>query len=85
MAAGVEARGGLISVRNMPDGTTAPYELNIAYVDAIAEAPGGARPYGLWGHYAGETEELQRYAAMAKTEEGFNRYLDETYSRAVTA
>ncbi len=37
MAAGVEARGGLISVRNMPDGTTAPYELNIAYVDAIAE------------------------------------------------
>ncbi len=55
------------------------------YIDAIAEAPGGARPYGLWGHYATETDALMRYAELAKTEDGFARYLDETYGQAFVA
>ena len=35
MAAIVEANGGRISMRNLPDGGTAPYELNITYLDAV--------------------------------------------------
>ncbi|MBN8942445.1 MAG: CoA synthetase [Rhizobiales bacterium] len=45
------------------------------YVSAIAEAPRGARPYGLWGEYAAETAEIQRYARAAKTREGFLDYM----------
>ncbi len=33
----VVARGGQVSMRAMPDGTERPYELNIAYVDALGE------------------------------------------------
>lgn len=36
MAARVEAAGGLVSMRALPDGSTAPYELNIAFMDAIS-------------------------------------------------
>jgi len=36
MAARVEAHGGRVSLRTLPDGGTAPYELNITYLDAIA-------------------------------------------------
>lgn len=35
MAERVEANGGRVSVRNLPDGRTAPYELNINYLDAV--------------------------------------------------
>lgn len=55
------------------------------YIDAIAEAPGGARPYGLWGHYGTQTDELLRYAQSAKTADGFARYLDEKYGQTVMA
>ena len=33
-------RGSLVGTRRKPDGTDTPYELNIAYVDALGE-PGG--------------------------------------------
>ncbi len=33
----VERRGGLTSARTMPDGTSAPYELNITYYSALAD------------------------------------------------
>lgn len=32
----VRLSGGLVSMRNLPDGSQAPYELNIAFVDAVA-------------------------------------------------
>ncbi len=32
----VEARGGKVSMRDMPDGSQRPYELNITYVDALS-------------------------------------------------
>ena len=35
MIAAVEANGGLVSYRARPDGTHEPYELNVAYIDAI--------------------------------------------------
>ncbi|MCG8585754.1 MAG: alpha-amylase family glycosyl hydrolase, partial [Pirellulales bacterium] len=36
LVAAVKSRGGLVSTRRREDGTDVPYELNIAYVDALA-------------------------------------------------
>jgi len=41
LATRTRERGGLISYKNNPDGTTSPYELNINYLDALT-APGEA-------------------------------------------
>jgi glutaconate CoA-transferase subunit A len=46
------------------------------YVDRIAVAPQGAWPIGLWGEYPADTAEIARYAAMARTPEGFAAYMD---------
>ena len=46
------------------------------YVTKIAVAPRGAWPLGLWGEYAVDSAEVARYAAMAKTPEGFAAYMD---------
>lgn len=35
MAAAVQERGGAVSMRAMPDGSTRPYELNISYIDGL--------------------------------------------------
>jgi glutaconate CoA-transferase, subunit A len=47
------------------------------YVSAIAVAPMGARPIGLAERYPADDEHLHRYVELARTEEGFRRYLDE--------
>ena len=47
------------------------------YVTKIAVAPRGAWPLGLWGEYGVDDAEIARYAAMARTREGFAAYLDE--------
>ena len=41
----VEARGGLVSWKNNPDGSRSPYELNITYVSALSEP--GDEPLGI--------------------------------------
>ena len=45
------------------------------YVTKIAVARRGAWPLGLWGEYAADARELSRYAAMAKTADGFAAYM----------
>ena len=45
------------------------------YVGAIAEAPGGARPYGLWGEYGADADALAEYGRAARTPEGFRDWL----------
>ncbi|BAT61423.1 3-oxoadipate CoA-transferase subunit A [Variibacter gotjawalensis] len=45
------------------------------YIEAVAEAKFGAKPYGLWGEYAPDTAEIMRYAGEARTPEGFAAYL----------
>lgn len=40
----VRARGGLINTRRRPDGSDAPYELNITYVDAMSPTAKGETP-----------------------------------------
>jgi glutaconate CoA-transferase subunit A len=62
--------GSLFENETMAAGT-----LPALYVDAIGIAPKGAQPYGLWGEYAVESEEILRYAAAARTEEGFAAYM----------
>ncbi len=54
------------------------------YVDAIAVAPRGAWPIGLWGEYATDDQEIARYAAMARTREGFWAYM-RTFEKPVEA
>ena len=46
------------------------------YIDRIAVAPRGAWPIGLWSEYPADTAEIARYAAMARTPEGFAAYMD---------
>jgi len=48
------------------------------YVTALAPAEMGAKPLGLVEHYAPDTDELATYAREARTEEGFNAYLQRT-------
>ncbi|MDP0929913.1 CoA transferase [Paracoccus onubensis] len=61
----------------LADETTAAGTLPALYVEAIAKAPRGAWPYGLWGEYATDTDELIRYAAAARTAEGFAAYMEQ--------
>lgn len=55
--------------------TTAAGTLPALYVTAVAHAPRGAWPYGLWGEYPADTAELLRYAAAARTQDGFDAYM----------
>ena len=52
------------------------------YVEQVALAPRGAWPYGLWGEYATDVGELRRYAAAARTPEGFRDYMAATAREA---
>lgn len=45
------------------------------YVDIIAVAAGGAWPLALWNEYPADEAEITRYAAMARSEDGFRGYL----------
>lgn len=47
------------------------------YVSAVAEVREGAWPVGLAGRYPADAAHLAEYARLAKTQAGFQRYLDE--------
>lgn len=61
----------------LEDELLAPGVLSSLYVTAVAPAPRGAWPLGLAGLYDIDDAHLARYAGMAKTRAGFERYLDE--------
>lgn len=73
----------IVTVERVIDGslfeneTIAAGTLPALYVDAIGLAPQGAQPYGLWGEYDGDSAEIMRYAAAAKTPDGFAAYMAE--------
>jgi glutaconate CoA-transferase subunit A len=46
------------------------------YIEAVALAPGGAKPLGLWGEYGTDMAEVTRYAREARSEVRFRAYLD---------
>jgi glutaconate CoA-transferase subunit A len=76
------ARTTLVTVEEIVDGslladeTVAPGVLPNLYVTAVAEARRGAWPLGLFDIYRPDDAELARYAAAARTEEGFRAWLD---------
>ena len=45
------------------------------YVTALARAEMGAKPLGLVDHYAPDADEIATYAHEARSEEGFNAYM----------
>jgi glutaconate CoA-transferase, subunit A len=54
-----------------------PAVLPAIYVTAIAEAHLGAWPTALAGQYEADDAELARYAAAARTREGFDHYVED--------
>jgi glutaconate CoA-transferase subunit A len=68
----------------LADERTAPGTIPSLYVTAVAEVPQGAWPIGLRGRYTADAEHLRRYADLAATAEGFERYLEENVLAPVT-
>ena len=77
------ARGTLVTVEEirdidlMQDEALAGGSLPALYVTAIAEAPNGAWPLGLAGHYSPDAAHLAGYAEKARSRQGFEDYLAE--------
>jgi glutaconate CoA-transferase, subunit A len=61
----------------LADDRSAAGTIPALYIEAIALAPGGARPVGLRRTYPPDRAALARYAEQARTEDGFRRWLDE--------
>jgi len=60
----------------MEDDRSAAGTIPALYVSAIAQAPRGAWPVGLRGVYPADLAPLRHYAEEARTEQGFQRYLE---------
>ncbi len=75
--------GALVTVEEVRDTDlmdseeTAAGALSALYVEASAVAPRGAWPLGLEGSYEIDEPHFRRYGELARTADGFARYLDE--------
>lgn len=75
--------GALVTVEEVRDvdlmasEETAAGVLPAIYVEATAVAPRGAWPLGLDGYYDIDEAHFRRYGELARTADGFMRYLDE--------
>jgi glutaconate CoA-transferase subunit A len=69
----------------LEDELLAPGVLGSVYVSGVAVAPRGAWPLGVAGCYGIDDAHLAHYAKMARTREGFERYLAEFVLNAVAA
>jgi glutaconate CoA-transferase subunit A len=67
----------------LEDELLAPGVLSATYVSAVAHAPGGAWPLGIADVYGIDDAHLALYAKAAKTQAGFDRYLDEYVFKSV--
>ena len=76
-------RGALVTVEELRDvdlmasEETAAGVLPALYVEATAVAPRGAWPLGLPDHYEIDETHFRRYGELARTADGFARYLEE--------
>jgi len=61
----------------LDDELLAPGVVSSVYVSGIAPAPRGAWPLGVPALYGIDDAHLMRYAELARTREGFERYLEE--------
>ena len=64
--------GDLLSDTEMAAGT-----IPALYISALAEAENGAWPVGLFGAYPADEAHLRAYIEMARTEDGFQNYLED--------
>ena len=69
----------------LADDRSAAGTIPALYVSAIGQAPRGAWPVGLRGVYPADRAQLRRYAEEARTEQGFQRYLDAFVAERVPA
>ncbi|HXZ91776.1 MAG TPA: CoA-transferase [Burkholderiales bacterium] len=69
----------------LEDELLAPGCIASVYVSAVAPAPRGAWPLGVPGAYGIDHAHLMRYAELARSEQGFRQYLDESVLGAVAA
>jgi glutaconate CoA-transferase subunit A len=69
----------------LADDLTAAGTIPALYVSAIAKVREGAWPVGLRRAYPADLAHLRMYAEMARSEEGFARYLDEFVFQRVAA
>ena len=80
-------QGALVTVEEVRDidlmasEETAAGVLPAIYVEATAVAPRGAWPLGLPGSYEIDEAHFRRYGELARTQDGFARYLDEFVHR----
>ncbi|MEI6204245.1 MAG: CoA transferase [Enhydrobacter sp.] len=80
-------QGALVTVEEVRDidlmasEVTAAGVLPAIYVEATAVAPRGAWPLGLPGSYEIDEAHFRRYGELARTQDGFARYLDEFVHR----
>ena len=58
------------------DEKMAPGTLPSIYIGDIAESNYGARPLGLPGYYPMDNRSYQAYAQMARTDDGFHKYMN---------
>lgn len=65
----------------MRDATRVAGVIPSIYVTRIVLAPGGARPLKFLEQYARDEAAVGRYAAMARTDEGFRAWIDEWLTR----
>jgi glutaconate CoA-transferase subunit A len=87
------AKGSCVTVERIYDGDLleddryAAGTIPAMYVEAAAEAADGAWPCAFWdGERPADAAHLRRYAELARTDEGFARYLDEfVYGRRAAA
>jgi glutaconate CoA-transferase subunit A len=76
------ARRTLVTVERMVGGNLlederlAPGTISATYIDAVAVAPRGAWPIGLLDEYPPDEAHIDEYARLARSEAGFDRYLD---------
>ncbi len=76
------ARHTLVTVERFSDDDLLVDEQSVAnilpslYVSAVAEAPEGCKPLGLAGHYGSDLDEIRTYAEAARTQDGFDAYLE---------
>jgi glutaconate CoA-transferase subunit A len=67
-----------ITERNLfDDAKMAPAVVPAIYVSRIAPVPNGAWPVGLSGYYRADEAAIDSYVKLAKTADGFRRWLDE--------
>ena len=75
------SRTTLVTVEEIYDGNLledermAPGTLSSTYVSAVAHAPRGALPLALTNRYLDDRAHLHEYARLARSDEGFDRYM----------